>query len=153
MSVRPQKTQISLGIRPVWSEYSLWAQWVVKDPRFLHADSEGSDQTGWMPRLIWVFAGRTATLLVLLCRGSVISNELLNNCTETTAANLSSMTVKNNVPTWSVNQCQRSAPFAKAKLKKHWKKGNALWEAWSLQSKIGNDWLVTYSRHFLQMKN
>ena len=26
VSVRPAKTQISLGIRPVWSESSLWAQ-------------------------------------------------------------------------------------------------------------------------------
>ena len=25
---------------------------VVKDPSFLHADSEGSDQTGQMPRLV-----------------------------------------------------------------------------------------------------
>ena len=32
--------------------------------------SEDSDQTGWMPRLIWVFAGCTLTLLVLSCRGS-----------------------------------------------------------------------------------
>ena len=31
-SVRPAKTQISLGIRPVWSESSLCAQWVAKDP-------------------------------------------------------------------------------------------------------------------------
>ena len=46
MSVRPAKTQINLGIHPVWSESSLWAQWVPKDPRFLHADSEDSDQTG-----------------------------------------------------------------------------------------------------------
>ena len=44
--VRPAKTQISLGIRPVWSESSLWLQWVAKDPSFLHADSEDSDQTG-----------------------------------------------------------------------------------------------------------
>ena len=57
--VRPAKTQISLGIRPVWSESSLCAQWVAKDPSFLQADSEDSDQTGRMPRLIWVFAGRT----------------------------------------------------------------------------------------------
>ena len=58
MSVRPAKTQISLGIRPVWSESSrcpvwsessLCAQWVAKDPMLLHADSEDSDQT--MPRL------------------------------------------------------------------------------------------------------
>ena len=32
--------------------------------------SEDSDQTGRMPRLTWVFAGRTLTLLVLSCRGS-----------------------------------------------------------------------------------
>ena len=30
------------------------------------AQSEDSDQTGWIPRLIWVFAGRTVILLVLL---------------------------------------------------------------------------------------
>ena len=52
MSVRPAKTQISLGIRPGSSESSLCAQWVAKDPSFLHADSEDSDQTGRMPRLI-----------------------------------------------------------------------------------------------------
>ena len=57
--VRPAKTQISLGIRSVWSEFSLWVQWVAKDPSFLHADSKDSDQTEWMPRLNLVFAGRT----------------------------------------------------------------------------------------------
>ena len=70
MSVRPAKTQISLGTRPVWSESSLSAQWVAKGPRFLHVDREDSDQTGRMPRLIWVFAGRTLTLLVFSCCGS-----------------------------------------------------------------------------------
>ena len=30
-------------IRPVWSESSLCAQWVAKDPSFLHAYSEDSD--------------------------------------------------------------------------------------------------------------
>ena len=44
--VHPAKTQISLCIRPVWSESSLCAQWVAKDPSFLHADSEDSDQPG-----------------------------------------------------------------------------------------------------------
>ena len=48
ISVRPAKTQISLGIRQVWSESSLCAQWVAKDPKFLHADSKDSDQTGHM---------------------------------------------------------------------------------------------------------
>ena len=43
--VRPAKTHISLGICPVWSESSLCAQWVAKNPRFLHADSE--DWSDW----------------------------------------------------------------------------------------------------------
>ena len=75
VAVHPAKTQISLGIRPVWSESSLCAQWAAKDPRFLHADSEDSDQTGRMSRLIWVFAGRTATLLVLSWGGSILMDE------------------------------------------------------------------------------
>ena len=70
ISVRPAKTQISLGICPVWSESLLCTQWVAKDPSFPHADSEYSDQIGRMPRLI--FAWRTLTLLVLSCRGSII---------------------------------------------------------------------------------
>ena len=67
MSVRPAKIQISLGICPVWSESSLCTQCVAKDPMLLYADSEDSDHP---PSLIWVFAGRTAILLVLSCRGS-----------------------------------------------------------------------------------
>ena len=55
----PAKTQISLGVCPVWSVSSLCALWVDKDSRFLHADSKDSDRTGRMPRLSWVFAGRT----------------------------------------------------------------------------------------------
>ena len=78
MSVRLAKTQISLGIRPVWSESSLCAQWVAKDPRFLHPDSEDSDQTGRMPRLIWVFAGRIPTFLVLSWGGSFSSSTTTN---------------------------------------------------------------------------
>ena len=66
--VRPAKTQISLGIRPVWSESSLCAQWVAKDPSFLHVDSKDSDQTGRMPRLIWVFAGRTCHFVGFVTR-------------------------------------------------------------------------------------
>ena len=79
MSVRPAKTQISLGIRPVWSESSLCAQWIAKDPRFLNADSDDSGQTGRMPRLIWVCARRRATLLVLSCRGSFFPDVHVGN--------------------------------------------------------------------------
>ena len=73
MGVRPAKTQISLGIRPVWSESSLCTQWEAKDPRFLHADSEDSDQTGRSLRWAhthWVFAGHKVILLVLSRGGS-----------------------------------------------------------------------------------
>ena len=64
---------------PGWSESSLCAHWVAKDPSFLHADSGDSDQTGRMPRLIWVFAGRTATLLVFSWGGSNVPlTNLLN---------------------------------------------------------------------------
>ena len=68
--VRPAKTQISLGIRPVWSKSSLsaWRKLGFLATHWAH--SKDSDQTGRMPRLIWVFAGRTVTLLVLSCHGS-----------------------------------------------------------------------------------
>ena len=66
--VRPAKTQISLGIRPVWSESSLCAQWVATYPSFLHADCGDSDQTGRMPRLIWVFAVRTCHVIGFVMR-------------------------------------------------------------------------------------
>ena len=38
---------------------SLCALWVAKDHTVLHANSKASDQNGQIPRLIWVFAGRT----------------------------------------------------------------------------------------------
>ena len=66
--VRLAKTQISLGIRPVWSESSLSA-WRKLGSWATHwAHSEDSDQTGRMPRLIWVFAGRTYHLVGFVMR-------------------------------------------------------------------------------------
>ena len=59
MTFVPSEDSDSLGIRPVWSESSMCAQWVDYDPSLLQADSADSDQTGRMPRLIWVFAGHT----------------------------------------------------------------------------------------------
>ena len=63
--VRPAKTRISLGIRPVWSESSLsaWRKLWSKATHWAHTDG------GW-PRLIWVFAGRTFILLVVSWGGS-----------------------------------------------------------------------------------
>ena len=57
-------------VRPVWSE-SLLSAWRKLGSLATHwARSEDSDQTGRMPRLIWVFAGRTLILLVLSRHGS-----------------------------------------------------------------------------------
>ena len=66
--LRPAKTQISLGIRLVWSKSSQCAQWVAEDPMFLHADSEDSDQTGRMSRLICVFAERNGHFVGFVMR-------------------------------------------------------------------------------------
>ena len=57
--VRPAKTQISLGIRPVWSESLLSAWRKLGSLATNWAHTEDSEQTGRMPRLIWVFIGRT----------------------------------------------------------------------------------------------
>ena len=65
MAVRPAKTQLSLGIHPVWSESSLSAWRNLGSLATGWAYSKDSDQTGRMPRLIWVFAGCTVILLVL----------------------------------------------------------------------------------------
>ena len=56
--------------RRLWSAWasaqsdqsSLCGQRVAKDPSFLHADSEDSDQTERMSRLIWVFAAHLSSL-------------------------------------------------------------------------------------------
>ena len=60
----------ALTIRPVWSESSLSAWRKLGSLATYWAHSEDSDQTGRMPRLIWVFAGRTFILLVLPWGGS-----------------------------------------------------------------------------------
>ena len=73
VAVRPAKTQISLGIHPVWSESSLSAWRKLGSLPSHWAHSEDSDQTGRMPWLIWVFAGRTLILLVLSWGGSNIN--------------------------------------------------------------------------------
>ena len=67
---RPAKAQASLRIHPVWSESSLSAWRNLGSLASHWAHIEDSDQTGRMPRLIWVFAGHKLILLVLSCRGS-----------------------------------------------------------------------------------
>ena len=65
MTVHPAKTHISLGVCPVWTESLLCAQWVAKDPRSLHPDSEDSDQTGGWPGWSESWLGAPTILLVL----------------------------------------------------------------------------------------
>ena len=60
-------------LRSAWHPPSLIRVFAVHMNLATHwAHSEDSDQTGWMPRLIWVFAVRTLILLVLSCRGSYV---------------------------------------------------------------------------------
>ena len=72
--VRPAKSQISLGICPVWAESSLsaWRKFWSLATHWAH--SEDSDQTGLMPRLmprlIRDFAGNIVIFLVLSWGGS-----------------------------------------------------------------------------------
>ena len=75
--MRPAKTLISLGICPVWSE-SLLSPW--RKLGFLStywAHSEDTDQTGQMPRLIWIFAGCTRHFVGFVMRWL---NYLLSTC-------------------------------------------------------------------------
>ena len=80
--VHPARTQTSLGICPVWSESLLCAQWVAKDPSFLHADTEDwldwvDAQTNWSLCLAnrsfcwaqanWSLLGTPVILLILSC--------------------------------------------------------------------------------------
>ena len=63
--VRPAKTQINLGIRPVWSESSLSTWGKLKSLAIIKVHGEASGQTGWMPRLILVM--RRLILLYFTC--------------------------------------------------------------------------------------
>ena len=55
-------------LRSVWAsaQSSLCAQWVAKDPGFLHADSEDFDQTWWMPSLRWAHSHFVGFVMMLL---------------------------------------------------------------------------------------
>ena len=63
-----KRRQISLGIRPVWSASSLSAWGNIGPLTTYWAHTEDSDQTGRMPRLIRVFAGRTCHFVGFVVR-------------------------------------------------------------------------------------
>ena len=95
MTVCPAKIQISLGIHPVWSESSL-STWRKIGSSATHWAQAKTDQTGWMPMLIWVFAGCTCHFvgfvmlwlnlfdyeagLCMLVTKSVVNPGFRNNC-------------------------------------------------------------------------
>ena len=66
-SACPAKTQITWASAQS-DQSSLCTQWIAKDQSFLHEDSNDSDQSGWMPRLIWVFAGCTGHFVGFVIR-------------------------------------------------------------------------------------
>ena len=84
--VRPAKTQISLGIRPVWSESSLSAWRKLASLATDWAHSEDSDQTGRMHRLIRVFSRHTYH--TCHCVGFVVWWLICNICVEIHNMNL-----------------------------------------------------------------
>ena len=64
-SVRPAKTQISLGIRPVRSIFPVH----LIGSQGIYMPTAKADQTGRIPRLIHVFAGRTCYCVrFVVCR-------------------------------------------------------------------------------------
>ena len=67
--VCPAKTQISLVICQVWSVFATTDS----------AHSKDSDHTGWMPRLIWVFAGCTCHFVGFVMRRLKFKNKNLQN--------------------------------------------------------------------------
>ena len=62
MTCMPREDSDQPGHPLVWLESSLCAQWVAQDPRFFMPTAK-TDRNGWMPRLIWVFAGHKGHLV------------------------------------------------------------------------------------------
>ena len=80
--MRTVKTQISLGIHAVWSEFSL-SVWSKLGTLATHwPDSEDSDQTGGMLRLIWVFAGRTNHFVGFVMRQLIYFRPWVFTCSD-----------------------------------------------------------------------
>ena len=65
--VCPERNKISMRIRPLWSEYSLCAIWVAKDPTCLLLDGEVFSKIAGALTL-----GAHAIVLVLSCSDSTV---------------------------------------------------------------------------------
>ena len=85
---------------------SLCAQRVAKGPSFLHADSEDSDQTWRMPRLICVFARRNFVAFVVI-KFIIMYNKLMGLFNKTNL--FCGLTCRTRVtPPFSHYQCQQT---------------------------------------------
>ena len=81
VTVHPAKTQISLGIRPVWPEPSLtpWGKLGSLATHWVH--SEDSDETRWMPRqmsLRWAHSHFVGFVMSqLICHYTFLSCQMI----------------------------------------------------------------------------
>ena len=64
-TVHPAKTQFSLSIHPVWSVFAVYSVGSWEPKVSSCGKTKYSDQTGQMPKLVWIFAERTSHLMIL----------------------------------------------------------------------------------------
>ena len=77
----PSEDSISMGIHLIWSESSLCAQWVAKDPSFLHADRE--DWSDWAEFPGWSESSLGAHSFCWFCHVAAMNNLTSWDDTET----------------------------------------------------------------------
>ena len=117
--MRPANTRISLGIRPVWSESSLSAWRKIGSLATHWAYSEDSDQTGWMARLICVFAELTCNFVGFVMQWlnyTLASWEMLlmHLCYSCIIWAPSSEFVSSSIPSWQIVTAH-AQPFSGAR--------------------------------------
>ena len=97
----PSKDSDQPGHPPSFEQSSLCAQWVAKDPSFLHADSKDSDQAGRMPRQITSLGAHS---LCWFCH--VVAHLFSNSWMYETGSNYkwapSSEFVSSSIPSWQI---------------------------------------------------
>ena len=82
-------------LRSAWASVSAWRKLRSLATHWAH--SEDSDQTGRMPKLIWVFAGRTVILLALSWGGSICVQSTSSTARPSLSINKNSLFSKQSV--------------------------------------------------------
>ena len=129
-------------LRSAWASTKC-AQWVAKDPSFLHADSEDSDQTGRMPGLMWVFAGRTCHFFGFVMRRLICLSESHCWCLYLSPHFLMIMCLSLRFPYIRNFRCSFSQYVRPARLKFVY---TYTMGRWIIYSRI---WLLKSTRHFI----